>query len=283
MMSEYGLIGEKLGHSFSKELHRKFGNDGYELMEIPKDEIDGYFEKACFKGINVTIPYKQTAMRYCSADSTAAEIGAVNTMVNREGTVYGYNTDFLGFEYMLGRAGISLKGKKTVILGSGGTSKTARFVCKRAGAAEIVVLSRNADKEQTNSDNDKCIRFAAYGQTDEYTDADIIINTTPVGMFPKIDECPVDIALFPHLEGVADVIYNPRITRLLKAASERNIKNTGGLPMLVAQGWYANLLFRGEPAEKLMKLQPSNEMKDSFITVPEIERVIDVIQEAHRF
>ena len=240
-MSKYGLVGEKLGHSYSKELHEAFGLNGYELIEVPVDKIDGYFAKADFTGINVTIPYKQTAFKYCIADKVALEIGAVNTMVKRNGKVYGYNTDYLGFEYMLKRAGINLAGKKVVILGSGGTSKTARFVCKRAGASAIVVLTRNKVTDEEGG-----VLFATYEQKELYSDAEAVINTTPVGMYPNINACPIDIGIFDRLEAVADVIYNPSETELLRAAADKGIKHTGGLPMLVAQGWYAERLFTGE-------------------------------------
>lgn len=305
-MSRYGLIGEKLEHSYSKELHEAFGLRNYELMEIPSDEIDDYFTKAEFDGINVTIPYKQTAFRHCIADKVALEIGAVNTMVNRDGRVYGYNTDYLGFEYMLKRAGISLTDKKVAILGNGGTSRTARFVCKRAGAASVVVLSRKkitaADNEEASDtdmseeenkekhpdkrdccdngiisdngghcDNGKIpdsgsrVLFATYDQKEMYSDAEVIINTTPVGMYPNVNACPIDISVFDRLEAVVDVIYNPAETELLKAAGERGIKCTCGLPMLVAQGWYAERLFFGEALNE----------NDDVSRIPEIENVIE--------
>lgn len=279
-MSRYGLIGEKLGHSYSKELHEAFGLKDYELIEIPADEIDDYFTGADFAGINVTIPYKQTAFKHCIADKVALEIGAVNTMVNRDGKVYGYNTDYLGFEYMLRRAGISLGGKKVVILGNGGTSRTARFVCKRAGAASVVVLSRrkitaadNAEPAECNQTPGNRVIFATYDRTDIYADAEVIINTTPVGMYPNVNACPIDISLFDRLEAVTDVIYNPAETELLKAAAARGIKCTCGLPMLVAQGWYAERLFFGD------SLSGDEARDNASWLIPEIENVIKRLAE----
>lgn len=233
---KYCLIGEKLGHSFSKELHNAFGNPIYGLKEIPRDSIDDYFLNKDFKGINVTIPYKETALKYCNPDFSAKEIGAVNTLVNKNGEVFGYNTDFLGVEYMLKRADISLEGKKIVILGSGGTSKTMRYVCKRANAANVVVLSRGGKAEGT----------VDYSETALYSDAEILINTTPVGMYPDFDNSPISLDVFNRIEAVVDVIYNPLTTKLVAMAKERGLKATNGLPMLIAQGFFAEELFKDE-------------------------------------
>ena len=232
----YGLIGEKLGHSFSVELHNALGNSEYVLNEIPKNEIEAFFEKKDFKAINVTIPYKEIALKHCMASDAACEIGSVNTMVKKEdGSVMGYNTDYLGFMYMLSRADIDISGKKVAVLGSGGTSKTAKYVAKCLGASSIVTVSRNGEGES----------FAKYDETDKYKDAEVIINTTPVGMSPDVDGMPVALDIFEKAEAVVDVVYNPLTTRLVGEAVKRGLKATNGLPMLAAQGWYASELFKG--------------------------------------
>lgn len=236
----YGLVGEKLSHSFSKELHEAFDNAVYGLFEIPKDEIDSYFEEADFEALNVTIPYKEVALRHCIPDEAAGEIGAVNTIVKRDGKLYGYNTDYLGVEYMLKLSGISVSGKKVAVLGSGGTSKTVRYVCKRAKAAEIVTVSRNASEAG----------FVSYSQKAMYSDCDVLINTTPVGMFPNISDSPVSLDDFTNLEAVVDVVYNPLRTRLVYEARKRGIKAVNGLSMLVAQGFYAEELFKGHKEDE---------------------------------
>ena len=243
-MPEYCLIGEKLGHSFSTFLHWEFGNPDYELNEILKDKIDSYLQKADFKGINVTIPYKETAMKYCIPDDTAKEIGCVNTLVNRNGKVFGYNTDCLGFSFMVRNAGISLSGKNILILGSGGTSKTACYQCAKEGAKSITVLSRTGKsyKSVVNCP----VRFASYEDENLYDGIDILVNTTPVGMFPDNNSSPVDIELFENLEGVVDVVYNPLVTKLVNDARKRNIKATNGLSMLVSQAYYAEKLFQSD-------------------------------------
>lgn len=228
-MVKYGLVGEKLGHSFSVELHRKLGNSEYELLEIPRDKIDDFFAAAEFAALNVTIPYKEVAFKYCIPDDAASKIGAINTLVKNGDVVRGYNTDYLGCMYMLKRAGIDLKSRKVAILGSGGTSKTARYVCELMEANECVVVSRSGD--------------VTYADTDKYADAEVLINTTPVGMYPECDCTPVSLELFTNLKAVADVIYNPYETKLVKEARERGITATNGLSMLVAQGFYAEELF----------------------------------------
>lgn len=244
-MAQYGLIGEKLVHSFSKILHNRMDNPEYDLMEISRDDIEEYLKKADFSGINVTIPYKENALRSCMADETAKAIGSVNTLVKREGVVYGYNTDCLGFHFMMESAGIRVKGKKVAILGSGGTSKTALYQCYRDGAAEIVVVSRRSGCDYPNSvDQNKCrVSFVTYEDCIAYSDAQVLVNTTPVGMFPNVDVTPVSLDVFNRLEGVADVIYNPLTTKLVSEAAAKNIPGTNGLSMLVSQAVYAERYF----------------------------------------
>ena len=242
----YGLIGEKLGHSFSPLLHSQFGDYGYELCEVPKEEIEAFFEKADFCGVNVTIPYKETAMKHCIPDENAGAIGCVNTLVRKDGSVYGYNTDTFGFEYMLKRAGIAVAGKRAVILGSGGTCRTAAYTLSRLKAKDITVVSRHPADLGLES---ICpVKYVSYD--DGFDDCEILINTTPVGMFPEIGAMPIDISKnYVNLEAVADVIYNPLSTRLVYNAKKRGLKATGGLPMLVAQGFFAAKLFKGETLE----------------------------------
>lgn len=230
---KYGLLGEKLGHSYSKIIHEKFGFYSYDLVEIPKDELKPLLDSGKYAGFNVTIPYKKTVMPMCKAISAeATAIGSVNTLV-RDGDGYiGHNTDFAGFMYMLGRAKIELKDKKVLILGSGGTCVTAKAVCEHVGAASVTIVSRSGD--------------VTYDMLDSYRDSQVIINTTPVGMYPKNGEAAVDVADFPECESVVDVIYNPRRTKLLLDAKARGLKHTDGLPMLVAQAKAAAELFIGK-------------------------------------
>lgn len=218
----YGLVGRKLGHSYSARIHEMLGNGAYKLYELEPEQLGEFVRRPDIGALNVTIPYKIDVMRYLDVISPEAEsIGSVNTVVNRGGKLYGYNTDIYGFNYMLRRAGISLSGKKVLIFGSGGSSQTARACAKSAGAAEIVIISRSGP------DN--------YDNLDRHRDTQVLVNTTPVGMYPKPDEMPFDPGFFPHCEGVADLIYNPLRTNLLLRARELGIRCAGGLPMLVAQ------------------------------------------------
>ena len=231
---KFGLIGEKLGHSFSKEIHALLGDYEYELCEIPRDELDRFMREGDFIGINVTIPYKEAVIPYLSWISEAAKkIGAVNTVINHEGKLYGYNTDYFGMMDLFNHAGIEAKGKKALIIGTGGTSKTAYAVLKALGAREILKVSR--------SGKDGAITYDQLYE--DHIDAEIIVNTTPVGMYPDIYSCPVDISKFRNLEGVIDPIYNPINTTLIMEAKKRGIKAEGGLYMLVSQAAVASELF----------------------------------------
>lgn len=230
---EYGLLGEKLGHSFSPQLHRALAGYDYRLLPTPREEVEELFRRRDFRGLNVTIPYKQTVMPLCDEiDPRASAIGAVNTVVNRGGRLTGYNTDIDGLIYLAKRAGVDMAGKKVVILGSGGTSRTAQAAARELGAAEIVVVSRRGE------DN--------YETLPRHADAGVLINTTPVGMYPGCGVAPVEISLFPRLTGVLDVVYNPLRTALLMEAEARGIPASCGLPMLAAQAWRAAELFTGE-------------------------------------
>ena len=231
---QYGLIGERLGHSFSKDIHEKQGGYPYELCEVEATDIDAFMQKRDFKAINVTIPYKESVLPYLDyTDENARRIGAVNTIVNKDGALYGYNTDYHGLKALINKADICLKGKKVLILGTGGTSKTAQCVAKDMGAETVIKVSRTK-KENCITYND------AYSL---HADTDVIINTTPCGMYPNIYDTPVDIDMFPSLSGVVDVIYNPIRTRLVSNALKKGIKATGGLYMLVSQAVFASEKF----------------------------------------
>ena len=224
---KYGLIGEKLGHSFSKPIQEKIGGYEYESKEIAAQDLDGFMKERAFSGINVTIPYKTQVIPYLDyIDPIAEKIGAVNTISNRVNRLYGYNTDFFGMKMLIEKQGFDFTGKKVVVLGSGGTSRTAVAVCESFGAKEIVVVSRKGEVNYSN-----LYTFHA--------DADYIINTTPVGMYPDNLSSPVDLSFFKKLKGVTDVVYNPLKTRLCLEAVDRGIKAEGGLYMLAAQAVFA--------------------------------------------
>lgn len=234
---DYGLIGEKLPHSFSKEIHEKLGYYQYSIKELKREELTDFILQKNFKGINVTIPYKQDVIPLLDEIAPEARaIGAVNTVVNRDGVLYGYNTDFGGMRALIEHAGVVIKYKKVLILGTGGTSLTATAVCQRLDAKEVLRVSR--------SGNGGAITYEqAYT---EHGDADVIINTTPCGMYPNIFDCPIDLSRFPKLSGVIDAVYNPLQTRLILSARERGIDAEGGLYMLVAQAVLAAQLFLDE-------------------------------------
>jgi len=243
----YGLIGEHLSHSFSKEIHEMCANYTYELCELTPEAVADFMQNPTFAAINVTIPYKQTVMPYlCEIHDHARRIGAVNTVVNQDGKLYGYNTDFYGLSALTRRVCGTLQGKKVLILGSGGTSHTARAVADAQRAASVLTVVRNpkgageisyADAEATHSD------------------AGIIINCTPCGMYPYADGAehikgtPIDITRFPRLAGVVDAVYNPLRTNLVQDALDRGIPAEGGLYMLVAQAVMACRVFLGRVEE----------------------------------
>lgn len=219
----YGLLGRKLGHSWSVPIHKALGCQDYRLIELEPEELAAFLRREDLGGVNVTIPYKRDVMPLCDEiDPGAQAIGSVNTIVRRsDGTLRGYNTDIDGFCYMARRAGISLTGEKVVILGSGGASLTAQAAARREGAREVVVISRSGENN--------------YENLSRHADAGIVVNTTPVGMFPGNGAAPVDLTAFPQCRGVLDVVYNPRRTALLLQARELGIPCCDGLPMLVAQ------------------------------------------------
>lgn len=225
-----GLIGGKLGHSYSPAIHAKLGDYSYTLCELKEDELGSFLLSGKLDAMNVTLPYKKAVMEHLDHTSDEARlIGAVNTIVRKNGKLFGYNTDYYGFLYMLKKSGIDVSGKKCLVLGSGGASATVQAVLRAEKAAEIHVISRNGE------DN--------YQNIDKHYDADVIVNTTPVGMYPEVDFAPLELDGFTKLLGVLDVIYNPARTKLLLDAERLGIKCANGLSMLVAQAKRASELF----------------------------------------
>ena len=233
----YGCIGEKLSHSFSKQIHSMLFDYDYELLEIEKQNLSDFMKKREFKAINVTIPYKQDVIPYLDYISERAKsIRAVNTIINENGKLLGYNTDFSGLSSLIERSSVALKNKKVLVLGSGGTSKTALAVSKALEAKEVYRVSRTKKEDLITYDEAKAF----------HSDADIIINTTPLGMFPNKRESAVDINDFKNLSAVFDAVYNPLRSKLVCDAEEKGVKAVGGLYMLVAQGAHAAELFTGQ-------------------------------------
>lgn len=232
-----GLIGEKLGHSFSPAIHGKLADYEYKLYELSPEQVGPFLEKKEYDGLNVTIPYKKTVIPYCDELTEAAKsIGSVNTIVKRpDGTLLGHNTDYDGFMWLLKNAGAEVKGKKAVVLGTGGASVTVQAALRDLGAAQVVVVSRSGE------DN--------YENIARHSDAKILVNATPVGMYPKTGVSPVNLDVFTALEGVFDVVYNPAKTQLLLDAEKRAIPCANGLGMLVAQAKAACERFTGQPID----------------------------------
>ena len=230
----YGLLGRKLGHSWSVPIHTALGCEGYRLFEQEPEELPALLARPDIGGLNVTIPYKQAVMPYCDViDEAALAIGSVNTLVRRsDGKLYAWNTDAAGFLWMAQRAKIDFANKKVVILGSGGSSLTVQAMARMKGAREIVVISRSGENN--------------YENLSRHADAEILVNTTPVGMYPATGTAPVDLRQFPHCQGVLDLIYNPRRTALLLQAEALGIPCSDGLPMLVAQAKAAEEHFFGK-------------------------------------
>lgn len=229
---EYGLIGSKLGHSYSKIIHEMLCGYRYDLCPLPtEEEARAFLTRRAFKAINVTIPYKRLVMGFCSyIDPRAKAIGAVNTVVNRNGLLYGYNTDYLGFAYLADAHGVEFTGRTVLILGTGGTHNTTSAVAKDKGAARVLTVSRHPDPEKGELSYAEAV----------HSGADIVINTTPAGMYPNVGVCHLDVAAMPGLEAVLDVVYNPDKTELILRAEEAGVPvAVGGLEMLVAQAVYA--------------------------------------------
>ena len=232
----YGLIGGKLGHSYSKLIHEQIADYTYDLLPLPTEaEARVFMEKRAFTAINVTIPYKQFVIPYCDeVDPKAKAIGAVNTIVNRDRRLYGYNTDYAGFSYLAKAHGVDFADKTVLILGTGGTHSTVAAVCRDGGAREILTASR------TGRDG-----ALLYSEAMHRRDVQIIINTTPCGMYPNVGQCLIDPKAFPRLEAVLDVVYNPFRTELLLRAEDCGVTAAGGFEMLVAQAVFAAEHFTG--------------------------------------
>lgn len=249
----YGLLGEHLPHSFSPQIHLALGNHDYNLFEIAPDNLEAFMKEHNFKGINVTIPYKKAVIPYLDVVSPEAQkIGAVNTITVRDGKLYGDNTDYFGFVYMLQKSGISVKDKKAVVLGGGGASATVQAVLHDFGAKEVIVVDLNTENNYKNL-------YLHY-------DGEIIVNTTPVGMYPNNLKSLVNLDDFKNITGVLDVVYNPLKTKLILDAEERNIPCSAGLSMLVAQAKKAHEIFFDtkidtsvcEKIESVLKMQMCN-------------------------
>lgn len=253
---EYGLIGEKLGHSYSKIIHEKLADYKYDLTPLTKEEFPLFMEKREFKAINVTIPYKEKVIPYLDEmDNNAKQIGAVNTIVNTNGKLIGHNTDFSGFLYMIQNNGIEIKDKKVLVLGNGGASKAVVAVLKFLKAKEIILVGRTL-RENTIT-FEECYEKHSNGQ--------VIVNATPVGMYPNIDENPIDLSNFTECEAVLDLIYNPLKTKLLLQAEELGMKAVNGLEMLVAQAKYAVEFFLGNKIENVRIKEVTNEIYDEIL------------------
>lgn len=278
---KYGLLGEKLGHSFSPVLHSQMGKPDYGLMAVSREDVDAFLAEADFEGINVTIPYKEVAMKYCEPDEIASDIGCVNTLLKMPEKVLGFNTDCLGFAYLAKSIGADWKGRKVVILGSGGTSKTATYVAIKSGAKSVTVVSRKKPEDGAitkppYATGEQCVLKSDYEHSDEWKDAQILVNTTPVGMFPNNEAMPIELDVFDRLEAVIDVVYNPINTYLVMEAKKRGIAATCGLAMLIAQGWYAEEIWKH--AGELEKVDLRIEANLPKEAVDEIERVVSYVR-----
>ena len=229
-----GLLGKKLGHSWSPQIHRELGKYEYLLYERPEEEIERFLREGDWRGMNVTIPYKKTVVPFLDELSPVAEVlGSVNTVIREaDGRLRGDNTDVYGFEAMARRFGFRVQGKKTLVLGSGGASVSVAAALRRLGADPVVIISRSGENNYQN----------LYLQAD----AEYVVNTTPVGMYPDVDAAPLDLRDLPSCRGVMDIIYNPPETKLMRQAAELGIPACSGLYMLVAQAWRSAEQFLGE-------------------------------------
>ncbi|WP_279121778.1 shikimate kinase [Holdemania filiformis] len=233
-----GLIGEHLGHSYSQRIHETLGGYPYELIEVAPQDLDAWMKNKDFAALNVTIPYKKAVIPYLEElDERARRIGAVNTIVNDHGRLIGKNTDYYGCRFMLEQAGIEIQGRKVILLGNGGAAQAVQAVLEDLGAAAIVKVKRNPSPETLTYEE-------AYR---DHSGAQVIVNTSPVGMFPAQEGLPVELDRFPQLESVADVIYNPHRTRLIVEAQKRGCRTATGLSMLTAQAAEAIEAFIGKP------------------------------------
>lgn len=248
-MNRYGLIGEKLGHSYSKLIHEQLADYTYDLIPLSKEEFHPFMQAHDFAAINVTIPYKQDVIPYLDEISDSAKaIGAVNCIVNRNGKLCGYNTDYSGFLYTLKNNNIKITGEKVLVLGNGGAAKAVYAALASLNPKELITVKYKEEPGVITYEQAATI----------HADASVIVNTSPVGMYPNVDASPMDIAPYKTLAAVVDIIYNPTTTKLLAQAKDRGITAVNGLEMLVAQAKYAVELFLDtempdEKIEEVMK------------------------------
>ena len=244
-MKKFGLLGRKLSHSYSPQIHKFFDNYEYKLYEKEPEDLDKFLLDCELDGMNVTIPYKKDVIKYCSFLSKQAEkIGAVNTLVKKaDGSFSGYNTDYFGFLYMIKSINADIKYKKAIVLGTGGASLTCQAVLDDLGAKEIIVISRNGENNYKNIAN--------------HYNAQVIVNATPVGMYPNVNDSILDLSHFKSCETVLDLIYNPEKTKMILEAEEAGCQAIGGKGMLLYQGVVNYSLFTGKdfPIEEYQKFQ----------------------------
>ncbi|MBR1757559.1 MAG: shikimate dehydrogenase [Lachnospiraceae bacterium] len=241
-MARYGLIGYPLGHSFSKIIHEQLADYTYDIIPLTKEEFDPFMQGRDFAALNVTLPYKKAVIPYLDElDANAAAIGAVNTIVNENDRLIGHNTDFSGFEYMLTHNHVAIAGKKVLVLGNGGAAQAILAVLKKMNAGEIIIAKPRPSTETITME--ECYAH--------HTDAQIVVNTSPVGMYPHVDESPLDLTRFTVCEAVCDIVYNPLETKLLAQARSLGMQAVGGIEMLVAQAVFAAEFFTGKTIDKI--------------------------------
>ena len=265
----FGVLGRTLAHTYSPEIHSLFDSSySYSVIEREPEELETLFKSGVFKGFNVTIPYKKNACSMCDElDDASKTTGSVNTVVFEDGKVKGWNTDYFGFIYMLTRKGISVKDKKVLVLGTGGAASAVFYALKTLGAAETYACDLETDINYSN----------VY---DRAGDAQVIVNCTPVGMFPKVDNSLLDLKRFPALEACADVVYNPSRTKFLQEAEDLGLKTCGGLAMLVAQAYKSSRIFAGDVEGASVLGNPDKEIPDE--AKEKIENVIKVLENRMR-
>ena len=261
----FGVLGRTLAHTYSPEIHSLFDSSySYSVIEREPEELDALFSNGVFKGFNVTIPYKKDACARCDElDDASRTTGSVNTVVFEDGKVKGWNTDYFGFIYMLHRKGISVSGKKVLVLGTGGAASAVFYALDTLGAAEIYKCDLETEINYSN----------VY---DRAGDAQVIVNCTPVGMFPKVDNRLLDLTKFASLEACADVVYNPSRTRFLQDAEELGLKTCGGLAMLVAQAYKSSRIFAGDIEGASALGNPDKSIPSEAVEA--IEKVIRVLE-----
>ena len=233
-MTRYGLIGEKLGHSFSKIIHEQLADYTYDLIPLDKETFHDFMKQKEFSALNVTIPYKREVLPYLAhIDKAAEQIGAVNTIVNRDGALYGYNTDYFGFLYTLKKHHLTITGKKVLVLGNGGAAQAVFAALQSLSPSEIITVKYKVEPGTCTYEEAAKLHH----------DADFIVNTSPVGMYPNVDASPIDLTPYHNLSAVIDIIYNPLTTKFMQQAIEKGVPAINGLEMLVAQAKYAVELF----------------------------------------